>query len=447
MTLRVMLVEDDPAVRESIADMLNEEGMEVTSVDSAESALGGIAEADPDLLLSDIRMPGLSGLELLKEVRARAPAIDVVLMTAYEDMPTVAEAMKEGAADFLVKPLELVKLRGVLNRVAEDRLARSSLPGKKALPESVERLLVGRDKAMLEVYKLIGRVASGRVNALIRGETGTGKELVARAIHESSSYAGEPFVAVNCTALPETLLESELFGHLKGSFTGATSDRRGRFELVGGGTVFLDEIGDTTPSFQSKLLRILEDGSYHPVGAEQPRHTSARVLAATHRNLEELVRTGSFREDLYYRLRVIEIRVPPLRDRLGDLPALAEHLVDGACRAMERPRMGLTDAAVQHLLSHSWPGNVRELQNCLTRAVVLATGGVIRPEHLDLQACDASPGEGDEVDGSFPTLEDIERRHLERALVLSAGNKTKAAKLLGVSKPKLYRMLERHGRE
>jgi len=462
MPFRVMLVEDDPGVRASLEETLTEEGVEVVAVDSAESALARVSRADPDLLLSDVRMPGLSGLELLKEIRARVPSVDVVLMTAYEDMPTVAEAMREGAADFLVKPLELAKLRRVLGRVQKDREARSEVAARDAVPAGVERLLVGRDPAMVEVYKLIGRIASGRVNALIRGETGTGKELVARAIHESSAWAEEPFVPVNCTALPETLLESELFGHVEGSFTGATADRRGRFALARRGTLFLDEIGDTSPAFQAKLLRVLEDGSFHPVGSERAETTDARVLAATHRDLEKAVDEGDFREDLYYRLRVLEVRIPPLRDRLGDLPELARHLIERIAGRIEQPVVALTDEAVQRLLAHEWPGNVRELEHCLTRAVVMATGGVIRPEHLGLdgegqqgrtdgsawssRGGRADGGDGSDADeaASFPTLHEIEGRHVQRALVVAGGNKTRAAELLGVSKPTLYRMLKRH---
>ncbi|MEQ9568660.1 MAG: sigma-54 dependent transcriptional regulator, partial [Longimicrobiales bacterium] len=325
--------------------------------------------------------------------------------------------------------------------------------GPDELPDAVGRLLVGRDPAMLDVYKMIGRVASGRINALIRGETGTGKERVARAIHESSPWADHPFVAVNCAALPEPLLESELFGHVKGAFTGATADRRGRFASAGSGTVLLDEIGDTTPAFQAKLLRVLEGGEFTPVGGDVPRHTGARVLAATHRDLEAAVRAGSFRTDLYYRLRVVELRLPPLRDRLGDLPALARHLLDRAVRTTDQTPAILTDEALQRLLAHSWPGNVRELDHCLTRALVLATGGVIRPEHLALDrpkldetaAADSSNSPEQRSLGTFPTLEELEGRHLQRALALTRGNKTRAAELLGISKPRLYRMLERHG--
>ena len=450
-----MLVEDDPKVRRSLNDALEDEGCRVRAVADAESGLSEMAAFRPDLVISDIRMLGLSGLELLELIKERAPDIDVVLMTAFEDMPTVARAMREGASDFLVKPLELSKLRELILRVERDGRGRDEAAARSSPATGSAPLLVGRSPEILEVYKLIGRVAASRVTALIRGETGTGKELVARAIHESSAYAEEPFVPVNCTALPGTLLESELFGHVKGAFTGATSHRRGRFAMAQKGTIFLDEIGDTSPAFQSKLLRVLEDRIFVPVGAEEPQRTDARVLAATHRDLEALVARGSFREDLYYRLRVVELRVPPLRERLTDLPLLAQHFIQKASEALGCPQPELTDDATRHLLSHRWSGNVRELENCITLAATLATGGTIRPEHLELQATRAEsehlgpqaaravPVHREAVDTSFPTLAEVELRHLEKALILAEGNKTRAAELLGVSKPRLYRMLKR----
>ncbi|MEQ8330856.1 MAG: sigma-54 dependent transcriptional regulator [Longimicrobiales bacterium] len=442
--LKVLLVEDELAVRTSVAETLEEAGHQVTAVASAEAALSGLAAAAPDLVLSDIRLDGMSGLELLRVLRRRVPSVDVVLMTAYDDMPTVAEAMKEGAADFLVKPLQLQRLREVTERIERDRSTCSRLePAPLVREEDETPLLVGRDPGMLEVYKAIGRASRARVGALIRGETGTGKELVARAIHRSSPWSDHPFVPVNCTALPETLLESELFGHVKGAFTGATADRRGRFALAGDGTLFLDEIGDTTPLLQAKLLRVLEDGRFTPVGADRTESTRARVLAATHRDLERLVAEGSFRQDLYYRLRVLEIRIPPLRDRPGDLPVLAAHLLDRAARRTGSPVARLTDDSVRALVNHDWPGNVRELEHCLTRALVLASGGVIHPSHLALRGPEAEPGPYDA--GTFPTLAELEGRHVARALALAEGNKTEAARLLGVSKPTLYRMLRRHG--
>lgn len=442
-SLRLLLVDDDPSVRRALGGTLSEAGYEVSAFEDAEEALARLAEFCPDVILSDIRMPGLDGIELLKIVRQRAPSVDVILMTAFDDMPTVVKAMREGAFDFLVKPLDLEELLAVMDRAEADRRAREQ--AKRAAEEEADvyrlDVLVGRDPGMIEVYKLVGQLAASRVTVLIRGETGTGKELVARAIHHNSPDHSEPFIPVNCSALPESLLESELFGHIKGAFTGAVANRRGRFALAGRGTVFLDEIGDTSPAFQSKLLRVLEDGDFYPVGADHPARTEARVVAATHRNLERMVEEGAFREDLYYRLQVVEVRLPPLRQRPADIPILARHLVRKASRELHRSEPTLPEESLNALLRHDWPGNVRELENCLTRAVVTATGTVIRPAHLRLGSEVHEPPE------NLQTLEKLSRSHLRRVMAATEGNKTEAARILGISKPKLYRMLEAIGRD
>ncbi|HSG46280.1 MAG TPA: sigma-54 dependent transcriptional regulator, partial [Longimicrobiales bacterium] len=271
------------------------------------------------------------------------------------------------------------------------------------------------------------------------GESGTGKELVARAIHFNSPWASEPFVPVNCTALPPTLLESELFGHVRGAFTGAHSDRRGRFALAGRGTVFLDEIGDTSPEFQAKILRVLEEGLVYPVGGERPEKVEARVVAATHRDLEARVSEETFREDLYYRLRVAQVDLPPLRERSGDIPALADHLVAKAAERLHRTPPTVSPETVEALLAHDWPGNVRELENCLVRAIALSTGGVIRPEHLGLVR---RTGPSEAV---FRSMDEMEGEHVRRVLDGVGGNKAKAARVLGISKPRLYRLIQKHG--
>jgi DNA-binding NtrC family response regulator len=436
------LVDDDPSVRRALRGTLAEAGYHVATAEDAEQALARIADISPDIILSDIRMPGLDGIELLKKVRECAPSVDVILMTAFDDMPTVVRAMREGAFDFLVKPLDPEELESVLGRAEADHQAREQAELAAEEESDAYRLdtLVGHDPRMIEVYKLVGQLAASRVTVLIRGETGTGKELVARAIHHNSPDHAEPFIPVNCSALPENLLESELFGHVKGAFTGAVSDRRGRFALAGQGTVFLDEIGDTTPAFQSKLLRILEDAEFYPVGADQPATTEARVIAATHRNLERMVEEGAFREDLFYRLQVVEIRLPPLRERPSDIPILAGHFIRKASQELHRSEPTLPEDSLTALLQHEWPGNVRELENCLIRAVVTATGTVIRPGHLRLG------GEPHDSPTAFPTLEELSRTHVRRVMAATEGNKTEAARILGISKPKLYRMLEAIGR-
>jgi two-component system response regulator AtoC len=439
MPLRLLLIDDDPAVRRSLSDTLSEEGHGVRTAENAEAALAQLNEYEPDVILSDIRMPGIDGIELLERVKKLTPSVDVILMTAYDDMATVVKAMRQGAFDFLVKPLELSELQAVLDRALADRRAREQAARTAEDQADEYRLdaLVGHDPGMIEVYKLVGQLAASRVTVLIRGETGTGKELVARAVHYNSPDSEQPFIAINCSALPENLLESELFGHVRGAFTGAVGDRRGRFALAGRGTIFLDEIGDTTPEFQGKLLRVLEDGEFYAVGAERVERTEARVIAATHRNLEHMAANGSFRQDLYYRLRVVEVSLPPLRERLADLDVLVQHFIHKASQELHRPEATLSDQTKNVLLQHDWPGNVRELENCLTRAVVWATGNVIRPGHLGLRS------EMNESSQDLQTLEELVRAHVQRVLVATEGNKTKAAAILGISKPKLYRLLEK----
>jgi DNA-binding NtrC family response regulator len=440
MARRVLVVDDDSSLRDTIARILQGD-FDVESADSAETALARIARTIPDVVLSDVRMPGLDGMSLLQLLRERAPSVAVVLMSAFDDMPTVVKAMREGALDFLPKPLDLHDLRRVIGRVFEDRRLRERVRTVVEDSAAGYRLneLIGHDPGMIATYKLVGQAAATRTNVLIRGESGTGKELVARAIHFNSPDAGEPFVALNCTAMPSTLLESELFGHVRGAFTGAHATRRGRFELAGRGTIFLDEIGDTSAEFQTKLLRVLQEKEYYPVGAERPERAEARVIAATHRPLEEMVSRGQFRADLYYRLRVVEITVAPLRERRGDIPLLARHLLRGLSAGIHRSQPVLSPEALQVLAEYDWPGNVRELENTLTRAIVAATGDVIRPEHLALSAMPA-PGSQ-----RVAPLAEIERAHVEHVMTVAGGHKSEAARLLGVSRPRLDRLLARHG--
>jgi len=442
---RLLVIDDDRALRESLAEVLTEDGYGVQVAEDATAALSRLATLAPHVVLSDVRMPGLGGLELLRIIRERAPDVEVILMTAYDDMPTVVAAMREGAVDFLVKPLDLHDLRRVLRRVFDDRRTRAKVGtvdvGAHESDQATTSLgdLVGRDPRMIEIYKIIGQVASTRANVLIRGESGTGKELIAHAIHLHSGDAAEPFVPVNCTALPATLLESELFGHVRGSFTGAQSDRRGRFALAGRGAIFLDEIGDTSPDFQTKLLRVLQERQFYPVGADRPERTEARVIAATHRDLESMVESGAFRGDLYYRLRVVEIRVPPLRERPLDLPLLARALVRRASDALGCPVPVLAPDALTALARHEWPGNVRELENCLTRAIVVASGNVIHAEDLTIGETRAG------APAKLGTLDELEREHVERVLAATGGHKAQAARVLGVSRPRLDRLLKKHG--
>lgn len=445
MSRRILVVDDNRSIRETFLGHLPELGYEALGAESGEEALNVLQRFGPALVITDLRMPGMSGLELLARIKACSPDTTVVVITAHEDMQTAVGAMKAGAYDYLVKPLDIDQIDMLVERCFREQDQRrrvEHLSGEAAEPYALDRM-VGRDPAMIQVYKLIGTLATNRTSVLIRGETGTGKEVVARAIHFNSPRASEPFVAINCTAIPESLLESELFGHLRGAFTGAASDRRGHFERAGTGTIFLDEIGDTSPAFQTKLLRVLEGGEFYPVGADRPRRTEARVIAATHRDLEDLVRKGEFREDLYFRLRVVEIEVPPLRARRGDIPLLAQHLLARLGRELHRNSTVIPDAVLSAMQQYDWPGNVRELENTLTRALVLSRGPVLEGEHVVLgSARSAQRPDPPESDLSFAAAE---KSHLLRVLRHTNGNKRRAARLLRISRSRMDRLMVRHG--
>jgi len=434
--LRILLVEDDEGHRQTLERHLTRTGWEVTAAEDGDRALGAFSEARADVVLTDVRMPGMDGLELLRRVREHS-RVPVIVMTAFSDMRSAIDAMKLGAYDYLTKPLDLDALDGVLRRCVDVHIGDGE--HSRAEPVASYDELVGTDPRMLDIYKMIGSIAGTRAPVLIRGETGTGKELIARTIHTNSSTAEEPFVAINCTAVPENLLESELFGHVRGSFTGAVGDRKGRFELAGEGTIFLDEIGDTSLAFQSKLLRVLQEKEFYPVGGERPRITNARIIAATHRPVEQLVKSGTFREDLYFRLRVVEIVIPPLRERCADIPLLVRHIIGRVETELER-KLNVPDDVMKALLAHDWPGNVRELENALVRAAVVARGPAIAFEHLGLGA-DAAPMQQEE-DSS---LEAVEKAHVQRVLLMAGRNKSRAARMLGVSRPRLDRIIARHG--
>jgi DNA-binding NtrC family response regulator len=444
---RVLVVDDDPSIRETFEEHLALSGYDVRCAGSAEEALELCAEFEPGLVITDIRMPGMSGLDLLDRLRGSDEDTDFLVVTAFEDMETAVAAMKAGAYDYLVKPLDLDQVDLVVQRCFRDRSLRRRvhhLSSEASGKHAVDRL-VGRDPKMIAIYKLIGVLAGNRTTVLITGETGTGKERIARAIHFNSPRAHEPFMAVNCTALTETLLESELFGHVRGAFTGAVQSRKGFFELAGMGTIFLDEIGNTGSDFQAKLLRILEDKEFFPVGGDRPRRTEARVIAVSQRPLEELVDAGTFREDLLFRLKVVEIRVPPLRDRRGDIPLLIQHLLGNISDELHREVVEVSADALDRLSSYDWPGNVRELEHALTRAVVHARGPVIGVEHLALGGPKSKrEGEGQTV--ALPqTLAEAEAAHVQRILQEAGGNKRKSARILAISRARLDRIIERHG--
>ncbi|SUZ57816.1 uncharacterized protein METZ01_LOCUS10670 [marine metagenome] len=434
MSRRIMIVDDDKDALEVYRTRLSHAGFDVEIAESAEQALSRVKKFDPGLIVTDVRMSGMSGLELLNKIREAMEGVYVVVMTGHDDMETAVTAMKSGAFDFLVKPVDPKVLQALAERCFRELNEDDESPGTEDEEITLQRgQLIGRDPQMVEIYKTIGVLARNRATVLIRGETGTGKEVIAHAIHQHSAFSGEPFIAVNCTALTDTLLESELFGHTKGSFTGAISARKGYFELAGEGTIFLDEIGDTSPDFQTKLLRVLQERSFYPVGGEEPKTTHARVIAATHQPVEQLIKEGRFREDLYFRLKVVEIVVPPLRDRPGDIPLIASALLGRVREETHREVYRISDAAIENLLSYNWPGNIRELENALMRGAIVARGSVIGEDHLVL---------GDHsVTSDDLTLDLAITRHVQWVLAQCSGDEAAAAELLGITKKKLKDLL------
>lgn len=467
MPQRVMVVDDDPDHLMVVSAILEETGYLVERAADAEQALARVHAFEPALVLTDLRLPGMDGVELLERVRAGMDGVEVIVMTGHEDMTSAIGAMRAGAFDYVVKPIEVGALQDLVSRCLRERKLNQEARKKKEAPGVVEAdgpgVVIGRDPRLIEIFKMIGILARNRATVLVRGETGTGKEVMARAIHDHSLHAKEPFIAVNCTALVETLLESELFGHTKGAFTGATSSRKGYFELAGTGTIFLDEIGDTTLEFQMKLLRVLQDRTFFPVGGETIRRTQARIIAATHQDLEALVEEGGFREDLYFRLRVVEIVVPPLRERRGDIEALAKHLLSRIRTETQQEIHHIHPDALRALQEYDWPGNVRELENALTRASILARGATLGPEHLRLGTDRPAVGENEEDaaadswDGSMGrrgvrqelgtqpdwTLDGAIGRQVFRVLRQTGWNKSEAARLLEISRSRLARLIER----
>ena len=445
---RILVVDDEPALRNTLATHLSDLRYEVLAVESGTAALNRLGSFEPDIVLTDVRMPGIDGFELLAQVKKLKPSTDVVIFTGHGDVGGAIEAIKHGASDYLVKPLDLDEAEGVIRRCLKKRLSVPTAPGDEQQALDPAHGLVGEHASMMDVYKRIGAVANTDATVLIRGETGTGKELVARAIHRSSDRGEGPFVAVNCAAVPDDLLESELFGHVKGAFTGATMDRRGKFETAAAGTLFLDEIGDTSMAFQAKLLRVLQEKEFYPVGSDHPRRTEARFLTATHRPLEAMVEEGAFRADLLYRLQVIEIPVAPLRERREDIPKLVRHFLFQAAADAGITPPAIPSAVMDDLVSRPWPGNVRELRNVITRAVILSRGSSLALADVG----GAAPDSGRESTASSPpeamTLADVrasvESRHVQRVLRSTQGNKSQAARVLGVSRPTLNRIIRDH---
>jgi DNA-binding NtrC family response regulator len=445
----ILVVDDDPVMREMVSDLLASDGLDAVLADSGKDALDKASEREFSCVLTDLQMPGMDGLELIGALRERYPETPVVMMTSFGSIETAVEAMRLGAHDFVTKPFERQTLLLTLERALESRELQDE---NRRLRAAVERTasfgdLVGKSVAMNEIYALIRKIAANRSNVLITGESGTGKEVVARTIHFTGDRADQAFVPINCTAMPEGLLESELFGHIRGAFTGAHSNKKGLFEAANGGTLFLDEIGDMSPSLQGKLLRVLQDQEIRPVGSNHSIKVDVRLIAATNRSLRSEIEAGQFREDLYYRLNVIPIHIPPLRERPEDIPPLARAFA-------ERQQSGdatyqLSEQAIQKLQRAAWPGNARELENCIERSIALAEGNEIRASDILISDDPVS------VDGSLESsilqlareqrlsLHDLDDLYVNAVLESTQGRKSEAARILGVNRRTLYRREER----
>ena len=441
-----MVVDDERTQLEFVGGFLGKAGFEVALMGSAAEAVERFRGEAFDLVLTDQRMPDMSGLDLLKECRALDPEVAVIIMTAYGSIETAVSAMKEGATDYLTKPLNLEELRLRIERVKRGhQLLRENTELREALQER-HRIegVIGESGQMQEVLDLVRRVAPSDATVLLRGESGTGKELIAKAIHYASARRKGPLVKVNCAALPETLLESELFGHEKGAFTGAFATRKGRFEIADKGTLFLDEIGDLPAHLQAKLLRVLQEREFERVGSNHAITSDVRIITATNQDLDQLMRQGVFREDLYYRLNVVTIILPPLRDRRQDLPALIDHFLRKFAEKNGKTIQGFSRDARDALLRYDYPGNVRELENLVERATVLTRDDIIGIGELPLTIKETRPGSGDQTNLSA-AVEGMERRMIVEALEAAAGVQTKAADNLGISERALRYKLQKYG--
>jgi two-component system response regulator AtoC len=451
---RVLVVDDEKLIRWSVAERLQRDGYEVLSAESGEQALEMLSATPPDLMLLDVRLPGIDGVETLQRALSLHPELAVLMMSAHSTVDIAVDAMKHGAVDFLVKPFPFQALDSAVERAiatARTRREVATLTGEKRNATALEAL-VGTSAAVEQLRSMIGRLAtSDTTTVLIEGESGAGKEVIARAIHFQGARADHPFLQVNCAALPEHLLESELFGHERGAFTDAHTQKRGLFESADGGSVMLDEIGDLPPGGQAKLLRLLENKTFRRVGGVQELRCDVRVIAATNVDLEERVGEGRFRSDLFFRLNVLRVIVPPLREHLEDVPTLAAHFIARFNQEMKRQVRGVSAPAMEMLRAYSWPGNVRELRNVIERAFILHAGAdEIRPEHLspELRKSNAVKRQDKIVPNMTEeglVLDDVERKLIAEAMERASGNQSKAARLLGVSRDTLRYRLKKHG--
>ncbi len=453
MTAKILVIDDEKLIRWTLEDVLRREGYEVLSAESGEVGLKLFEEEAPDLILLDLALPKMEGMEVLEKIKERDPEALVIILTAYGTVESAVKAMKKGAYDYLEKPFDVGETKLIIKKALETFQLKKEVA--RLRQEQKERFgldnIIGVSEAMQAILAIAKRIAqSNATTVLIQGESGTGKELLAKAIHYQSARAEQPFMAINCTALPETLVESELFGHEKGAFTDAKSTKKGLLELANGGTVLLDEIGDMKPSTQAKLLRVLEEKSFKRIGGTRDIRVDVRVIATTNRDLSQQIREGAFREDLYYRLKVVPIVIPPLRERPEDILPLARYFVDRYNREFRRKVTRISPEAEALLLNYPWPGNVRELRNAIERAMILGSGDVITPDLLPKEIV-AGPQTRDEEPLAFQvprggvSLRALEKELVKQALELAGGNQVRAARLLGISRDAFRNRMKKYG--
>jgi two-component system response regulator AtoC len=445
--IHILAVDDDSVACDLLREVLEQEGYEVNTATTGQAAIQLAREVPFDLALIDIRMPDISGIEVLKALKHANPQMPVLMMTAYSSMDTTIEAIREGAYDYLSKPCKMEELTITVKRALEQyQLLRENQYFRQELREKYKfENIVGTTPAMLAVYKTVARLVDSKATVLIEGESGTGKELIARAIHFNGPRAERPFVAVECASLAESLLESELFGHVRGAFTGAVETKKGLFEIADGGTIFLDEIAEISLGLQAKLLRVLQEHEIRRVRGTQPIQLDVRVIAATNKNVEALVNAARFREDLFYRLNVVTLHLPPLRQRQEDIPLLANHFLRKYSEADHKLISHITPEAMELLCAYQWPGNVRELDHTIERAVTLTMNNALLPGDLPPRLQQQTPVPRLDTAPPLLTLEELEKQHIQAVLRATEGNKKRAAQILGINRRSLYRMAKRYG--
>jgi len=444
---KILIVDDEQSVGNFLSILLEKEGYEVDAVSSGREAIQKITDSPPDIVLADLKMPGMNGLELLSKIKEFDSSINVVIMTAYASLESAVEAMRRGAFDYVMKPFKVDEIKLVVSRAIENKLLREeNIELRRKVKEYEFKEMIGQNEKFQKVLSMIRKVAPTDSTVMIYGESGTGKELVARAIHALSKRSTNPFVAINMAALPEELLESELFGYIKGAFTGAIKDKVGLLKAAEGGTVLLDEIAEASPRIQVKILRALQEKEITPVGGTQTEKVDVRIIAATNTNLEERVKEGRFREDLYYRLNVVAIHIPPLRERKDDIPLLVNHFLEKYSKVHGIKKKKFTKEAIDLLMKYNWPGNIRELENVVERSLILSEGDLIRKEDLPDKIFEKGK-ETKITEVENLTLEELEKEYIFRVLERTGWNKAKAAKILGIDPSTLYRKLQRYKRE